>query len=51
MERQVKLYSERGFYRWKLVTKTSRERIGFCAVGFWRDAPDTEIGWWLARRY
>jgi RimJ/RimL family protein N-acetyltransferase len=25
--------------------------IGFCGVGFWRDAPDPEIGWWLARPY
>ncbi len=25
--------------------------IGFCGVGFWRDNPDPEIGWWLARRY
>ena len=51
VERQVKLYSERGFCRWKLLDKTSEEMIGFCGVGFWRDAPDPEIGWWLARRY
>jgi len=25
--------------------------IGFCGVGFWRDAPDPEIGWWLARKH
>jgi ribosomal-protein-alanine N-acetyltransferase len=25
--------------------------MGFCGVGFWRDNPDPEIGWWLARRY
>jgi ribosomal-protein-alanine N-acetyltransferase len=23
--------------------------IGFCGVGFWRDAAEPEIGWWLAR--
>ncbi len=51
VDRQLKLYSERGFCRWKLVAKTTGEMIGFCGVGFWRDAPDPEIGWWLARRY
>jgi len=51
VDRQVKLYAERGFCRWKLTLKDSRELIGFCGVGFWRDAPDPEIGWWLARRY
>lgn len=48
---QMKRYSERGFCRWKLLEKPSGEMIGFCGVGFWRDAPDPEIGWWLARRY
>lgn len=51
VERQVKLYSERGYCRWKLIEKSSSELIGFCGVGFWRDAVDPEIGWWLARRY
>ena len=51
VDRQVKLYSERGFCRWKLRAKALEEVIGFCGVGFWRDAPDPEIGWWLARRY
>jgi [ribosomal protein S5]-alanine N-acetyltransferase len=51
VDRQVKLYSERGFCRWKLLDKTTGELIGFCGVGFWREAPDPEIGWWLARRY
>jgi RimJ/RimL family protein N-acetyltransferase len=51
VERQVTLFSERNFCRWKLLRKPERETIGFCGVGFWRDAPDPEIGWWLARRY
>jgi [ribosomal protein S5]-alanine N-acetyltransferase len=51
VDRQVKLYSERGFCRWKLLAKSTGETIGFCGVGFWRDHPDPEIGWWLARRY
>ena len=51
VERQIKLYSERSFCRWKLLDKAAGEMIGFCGVGFWRDAPDPEIGWWLARRY
>jgi ribosomal-protein-alanine N-acetyltransferase len=49
--RQVELFSERGFCRWKLLVKPTEEMIGFCGVGFWRDAPDPEIGWWLARKY
>ncbi len=48
--RQIRLYSERGFCRWKLTEKSSGETIGFCGAGFWRDHPDAEIGWWLARR-
>lgn len=51
VERQVTELSKRNFCRWKLLRKPSRETIGFCGVGFWRDAPDPEIGWWLARRW
>lgn len=51
VERQVTTLSERNFCRWKLLRKPARETIGFCGVGFWRDAPDPEIGWWLARRW
>jgi RimJ/RimL family protein N-acetyltransferase len=51
VDRQVSLYSERHFCRWKLLRKPERELIGFCRMGFWRDAPDPEIGWWLARRW
>jgi [ribosomal protein S5]-alanine N-acetyltransferase len=50
VDTQQKLYSERGFCRWKLTEKSSGELIGFCGVGYWRDVPDPEIGWWLARR-
>jgi ribosomal-protein-alanine N-acetyltransferase len=49
VDRQVKLYAERNFCRWKLISKADGSTIGFCGVGFWRDAPDPEIGWWLAR--
>jgi ribosomal-protein-alanine N-acetyltransferase len=49
VNRQIKLYSERAFCRWKLLEKPAGELIGFCGVGFWRDHPDPEIGWWLAR--
>lgn len=51
VDRQVKLFSERGFCRWKLLAKPAGEMIGFCGVGFWGDAKDLEIGWWLARQY
>jgi RimJ/RimL family protein N-acetyltransferase len=51
VDKQVTLYAERGFCRWKLLRKPEREMIGFCGAGLWRDAPDPEIGWWLARRW
>lgn len=49
VERQMTIYADRGFCRWKLVSKVDKTLIGFCGVGFWRDQPDPEIGWWLAR--
>jgi RimJ/RimL family protein N-acetyltransferase len=50
INRQISLYSERGFCRWKLVEQSTGDLIGFCGPGMWRDAPEPEIGWWLARR-
>ena len=50
VDRQMRLYSERGFCRWKLLEKPALETIGFCGVGVWRDGLEPEIGWWLARR-
>jgi len=50
VDRQVRLYLDRGFCRWKLLEKPSGDLIGFCGVGFWRDGLEPEIGWWLARR-
>jgi RimJ/RimL family protein N-acetyltransferase len=51
VNRQVELFSERGFCRWKLLLKSGQEMIGFCGVGFWGDSLEPEIGWWLARPY
>ena len=51
VNRQVELFAERGFSRWKLLLKPAQELIGFCGVGFWDDSLDPEIGWWLARQY
>lgn len=51
VNREIEMFSERSFCRWKLLLKPAQEMIGFCGVGFWRDAPDPEIGWWLARQY
>jgi RimJ/RimL family protein N-acetyltransferase len=51
VDRQVQLYAERGFCRWKLRKKGGGEMIGFCGVGIWRRSPFPEIGWWLARAY
>jgi RimJ/RimL family protein N-acetyltransferase len=50
VDRQVRLYAERGFCRWRLLEKPALEMIGFCGVGLWRDGLDPEIGWWLAPR-
>ena len=51
VNRQIQLYSERGFCRWKLLLKPNQEMIGFCGVGFWGKALEPEIGWWLARQH
>ena len=51
VNRQVELFVERGFCRWKLLLKPTQEMIGFCGVGYWREGPELEIGWWLARAY
>ena len=50
VERQVKLYSERGFCRWKLLSKASGEMIGFCGVGFGatRRTRSSDGGWRVA---
>lgn len=49
--RQIDLYRARGFCRWKLLEKPAGALIGFGGVGFWRDSPDPEIGWWLDRSH
>ncbi len=49
--RQITLYNERGFCRWKLIEAATGELIGFCGPGMWRDLPDPEIGWWLAKTH
>jgi RimJ/RimL family protein N-acetyltransferase len=48
VERQVSLYAERGFCRWRLLDRANGEFIGFCGVGFWGENLLPEIGWWLA---
>jgi ribosomal-protein-alanine N-acetyltransferase len=50
VQRQVKMYAERGFCRWKLVN-AGGQLIGFCGVGYWREGLEPEIGWWVARAY
>ena len=47
VDRQINLFTDRGFCRWRLVERATGEFIGFCGAGFWRDYPDAEIGWWL----
>ncbi len=50
VDRQISTLSGHGFCRWKLIEKSTGAMIGFCGVGFWRDSPTPEIGWWLARQ-
>ena len=49
--RQMKCYVDKGFCRWKIAEPSSGDLIGFCGPGMWRDEPNPEIGWWLARSY
>lgn len=51
VDRQVELYAERGFCRWRLLDAATGEFLGFCGVGFWGDGWEPEIGWWLARQH
>jgi RimJ/RimL family protein N-acetyltransferase len=51
VERQRNLHLKRGYCRWRLSEKATGTMIGFCGIGFWRDAADAEIGWWLARSH
>jgi RimJ/RimL family protein N-acetyltransferase len=51
VDRQVALYAERGFCRWRVLERAGGEFMGFCGVGFWGEGLEPEIGWWLARRY
>jgi ribosomal-protein-alanine N-acetyltransferase len=51
VDHEVESYSTRKFCRWRLLIKPGGEMIGFCGLGFWRDAKEPEIGWWLARRW
>ena len=51
VDRQVNMYKQRGFCRWRLLERDRGAFIGFCGVGFWGANFDFEIGWWLARKY
>ncbi|HTB10867.1 MAG TPA: GNAT family N-acetyltransferase [Bryobacteraceae bacterium] len=51
VNRQIGLYADRGYCRWKLLEASTGDLIGFCGPGQWRDAPAPEIGWWLARSH
>jgi ribosomal-protein-alanine N-acetyltransferase len=51
VERCRTTFHNRGFTRWKLEEKESRQLIGFCGLGFLNTEPDPEIGWWLAPDY
>jgi [ribosomal protein S5]-alanine N-acetyltransferase len=49
VDKQIKLFAERGFCRWRVLDAVSGELIGFCGVGYW--VHSLEIGWWLARAH
>jgi ribosomal-protein-alanine N-acetyltransferase len=48
VDSQVRLFSDRGFCRWRLIDKSTATMIGFCGIAPWRAFPWLEIGWWLA---
>jgi [ribosomal protein S5]-alanine N-acetyltransferase len=49
VKRQIELYEEKQYCRWKLSMKGATGIIGFCGVGLWQNAP--EVGWWLAPQW
>jgi RimJ/RimL family protein N-acetyltransferase len=49
VDKQIKLFAERGFCRWRLLDAASGSLIGFCGVGYW--VHSLEIGWWLTPAY
>ena len=51
VDRQVSLYTERGFCRWRVLDPATGDLMGFCGVGIWGNYLEPEIGWWLAQRY
>lgn len=51
VERQMVLFSERGYCLWKLAVKSGATLIGFCGLQPLPGTEEIEIGWWLARAW
>lgn len=49
VRKQMALFAERGFCRWRLELKETGETAGFCGGGSLHGFDGVETGWWLAR--
>jgi RimJ/RimL family protein N-acetyltransferase len=49
VEKQMAVFDERGFCRWRLELKDTGETAGFCGGGSLQGFDGVEVGWWLAR--
>ncbi|MFN7920311.1 MAG: GNAT family N-acetyltransferase [Bryobacteraceae bacterium] len=50
IQRQLDLFDQRGYCRWKLIEKETGRLIGFAGPGTLLWMPrEVEIGWWIAR--
>jgi RimJ/RimL family protein N-acetyltransferase len=49
VEKQMAMFEERGFCRWRLELEETGETAGFCGGGSLQGFEGVEVGWWLAR--
>ena len=51
VDRQIENWERRGYCLWKLLPKDGDKLIGICGLQPLPEAPEVEIGWWLAPAY
>lgn len=49
VEKQMAVFAEHGYCRWRLELKQTGETAGFCGGGSLHGFDGVETGWWLAR--